>query len=190
MKLINKQFYNKKILFVVLIFVFIAILSYVILHKNNQVDLKNGQSKNQSQELISPEELKQYYKVYSDPYVLHIRKSLDNYLSGRNEGISPVAIKPLKDDEKKMFGLDSFDKSYYVSKFIVFAVKDSIGGGKIVTIIFQDKPDKLFNVWVYKLGGGGYELRGFWQNESFAGKEMESIQKEYKWYLEDKEHSL
>jgi len=192
MTVISKQFYNKKTLLIILIFIFIAlIMSYIVFHKKSQTNLREGQAKNQSQELIlSEKELKQYYKVYSDPYVLHIRKSLDNYLRGKNEGISPVAIESLIDDDKKLSGLDSFDKSYYTSKFNVFAVNDSIGGGKTVNIIFLDKPDKLFNVWIYKLASGEYELRGFWQNESFGEKEMENIQRDYRQYLKDKEHSL
>lgn len=138
---------------------------------------------------FTKEELESYYAVYKNPFVLHIRKAFDSYLLGTNEGISEIAIKADKMEEG-ISGLDSFSKDYYKSKFIVFAINDGLFGGKIVNIVFQDKPDKLFNVWVYKVTDGSYELRGFWQNENFTEEEMQKIRKQYKVYLQDKEHAL
>ncbi len=139
---------------------------------------------------FTEEELKSYYSSYKNPFVLHIRKALDNYLAGTNEGIEPLAIKVYKAEDGTIGGLDSFSKDYYKSRFTVFYISDSITGGKIVNIIFQDKQDKLFNVWIYKLGTGDYELRGFWQNKSFTETEMKKIQKAYKVYLNDRQHAL
>jgi len=149
------------------------------------------------------EQLEGYYEVYKNPYVLHIRKALNAYLNGTNEGISfPESVINAQVLEETSLdsgaesadltpaGLDSFSKDYYRSKFIVFAINDGIMGGKIINIIFQDKPDKLFNAWIYQRAGGDYDLRGFWQNMTFTGEKMEKTVKLYKRYLEDKEHAL
>jgi len=142
---------------------------------------------------LTPEQLKQYYQTYEDPFVLHIRKALTGYLNGTNEGISApeVVIKSNKLDDGPA-GLDSFDKNYYKSKFIVYAINDALAGGKMINIIFQDKPDKLFNAWVYRLADadGNYDLRGFWENTAFNEGKMATIRIIYKKYLEDKKHAL
>lgn len=139
---------------------------------------------------FTDEELIQYYSVYKDPLVKHVRNALNNYLVGSTNGISESAIKADISDNRTVSGLDSFDKSYYESKYIVFAINDGVMGGKVINIVFQDKPDKLFNVWVYQTTNGSYELRGFWQNMSFDLNEMKKIQKQYKSYLNDSEHAL
>ena len=150
---------------------------------------------------FTPEQLEGYYKVYSNPFVLHVRKALNGYLDGTNDGIlSPeTAIKAqtlegafpgngIENAKSTPAGLDSFSKDYYRSKFIVMAIDDGITGGKIINIIFQDKPDKLFNAWVYK--GEDFELRGFWQNMNFTSEEMRKTVIQYKRFIEDKEHAL
>lgn len=139
---------------------------------------------------FTEEQLKEYYSAYKNLFVLHIRKSLDNYLAGASEGINQVAIRVDKSENGTIGGLDFFSKDYYKSKFIVFAINDGVMEGKVISIVFQDKPDKLFNAWVYKLAGGNYELRGFWQNDNLTEKEMKKIQTEYRIYLEDKQHAL
>lgn len=113
------------------------------------------------------ENLQRYYDVYKLFSVLHLRKALNGYLSGTNEGIETpeAAITKKEDEEGNLSGLDAFDKAYYKSKFIVYDIKDFFGDGDQVTIIFQDKPDKFFQAWVYwnEENPGYYDLRGFWQ---------------------------
>lgn len=138
---------------------------------------------------FTEEELKNYYSSYENPFILHIRKALNGYLAGTNEGIDG-GIVPYTSESGTVGGLDSFSKDYYKSKFIVFAINNGVMGGWIINIVFQDKPDKLFNVWVYKLNEDNYVFRGFWQNNEFTDEEMEKIQKEYKIYLDDKQHAL
>lgn len=139
---------------------------------------------------LTEAELKQYYDSYNDPFVIHIRSSFNNYLVGSTNQISENAVKANKSVDSTVSGLDSFDKSYYKSKFIIFAINDSLMGGKVINIVFQDKPDKLFNAWVYQITDGSYELRGFWQNMSFDANEMKKIKAQYKVYLDDKRHAL
>lgn len=139
---------------------------------------------------LTEEQLKRYYDSYNDPFVIHIRNSFNNYLIGSTNEISESAIKSDRSTDGTVSGLDSFDKSYYENKFIVFAINDGLMGGKVINIVFQDNPDKLFNAWVYQITDGSYELRGFWQNMSFDANEMNKIQTQYKVYFNDKKHAL
>ncbi len=86
-------------------------------------------------------------------------------------------------------GLASFERDYYQSKFVVMALEDALMGGKTATIIFQDKPDRVFTAWVYKLGNKQYDLRGFWENTK-ATESLNEQRKALGKYIFDKEHSL
>jgi len=100
-------------------------------------------------------------EVYNNEYVKNIRTGLNGYLDGTNIGVDEYAIEKSDLNEKKC-GLNSFDKSYYKSKFIVVSASDNDYGGVQADIFFIDKPDTLFWAWVYRLDGDGeYELRGF-----------------------------
>lgn len=99
-------------------------------------------------------------EIYNNPYIKHIRTALNGYLDGSNTGAEEaIALDENKLDE---CGLDSFDKSYYQSKFFLYDVSDNDYGGVQVYIVFTNKPDTIFWAWVYRLGGDGeYSLRGF-----------------------------
>lgn len=99
-------------------------------------------------------------EIYNNPYIKHIRTALNGYLDGSNTGAEEaMALDENKSDE---CGLDSFDKSYYRSKFFLYDVSDNDYGGVQAYIVFVDKPDTIFWAWVYRLGGDGeYSLRGF-----------------------------
>jgi len=135
---------------------------------------------------LSGDELKQYYAVYKDPFVLHIRKVMDGYLAGKE---MPDLTIDKNDLDGAPSGLAAFDKEYYQSKFAVLAIDDALYGGKDVLIIFQDKPDKIFTAWVYKLADGEYDFRGFWENDE-ATKKIDLALKVFGKYIFDREHSL
>ncbi len=140
---------------------------------------------------FSPEQLATYYKSYQDPYVIHIRTALNGYLDGSDTGIdSPNLVIESTKTAVLISGLSSFSKDYYKSKFIVMAINPALSGGENISIIFQDKPDKLFDVWVYKLAGGAFDLRSFGQDTSYTPEKMANLQIEYKEALSDKQHSL
>lgn len=142
----------------------------------------------------NPKQVQEYYDTYKNPYVIYIRKALDSYLAGNNVGINDIAIKSdtVHSDQNgdTLSGLDSFSKDYYKSKFIVVNFAAGIGGGKVISIEFQDKPDKVFDVWIYQLAGGDYELRGFSENKILSGEKLIELNKTLKTFLEDKAHSL
>ncbi|HPD45212.1 MAG TPA: hypothetical protein PK131_03475 [Candidatus Woesebacteria bacterium] len=99
----------------------------------------------------------------SDPYFKHIRRALDGYLNGTNDGISlpTFVVNPSTDSNGKMFGLASFNRLYYTSDFTVLKVENAKPYGKIITIFFDKMPDKIFDCWVLKSAKGEYDLRGF-----------------------------
>lgn len=141
---------------------------------------------------FSQEQLAGYYRSYENPYVIATRKALNSYLNGGSDSLErEIAVKTWRDDQGILYGLDSFDKSYYQSKFIVFAINDYIGGGRMISIIFKDKPDKVFAAWIYDVGDeGNYQMRGFQEDIRFTPDRMKVIQKQYKSYFEDEEHML
>lgn len=141
--------------------------------------------------VIEQKDLEGYYRVYKNPFVLYLRKALNAYLANDSSevNISMAAVEKGNSDGI-ISGLDAFEKDYYKSKFIVLSINDSLGGGKDIQMIFQDKPDRIFYAWVYKLAGGNYELRGFNSKEHFDENEIKEMIDYYKSYLFDKEHAL
>ena len=124
---------------------------------------------------FTPEELKEYYKVYDAPDVKYLRIVFNAYLAGT------------RGKEKEYEVLRGFDKEYYKSKFIVLAVNGGILGGNFITIMFQDRPDKAFKAWVYKRGK--YELRAF-EPAKFSEDVVKRIQVRYRKFLQDKKHAM
>jgi hypothetical protein len=144
--------------------------------------------KNEDELDLTEDQLQQYYAVYKEPSVLHIRKALNAYLKG-NINSRLISSAAVGKDIKNRSGLDCFSKKYYKSKFIVLSIENSIWGGVNVHIMFQDKSDKQFVAWVYKLAEGDYELRGFWEHQM----DQESLKKHnrmFRKYLEDKKHAI
>jgi len=115
-------------------------------------------------EKTSEEDLERYYAAYSDPFVLHLRKSLDNYMTGSSEGMESFEFVTESHLPGRPSGLNAF-KEYLSSKFVVMWLADALMGGKIITVLFRDKPDKLFDAWVYRLAGGEYDLRAWWSKD-------------------------
>ncbi len=138
--------------------------------------------------VFSEEEIQQYKETLKGPYVAQVRTGLNGYLDGSNNGIDGDFTIKRKQEDGIISGLESFDKSYYQSKFIVIGVDDFIGGGKEVSIIFQDKPDKMFGAWVYDRPD--YILRGFWEKSDWGVKEMSNITQELANYLHDEDYGI
>lgn len=113
---------------------------------------------------ITPKE-----ELYNNEYTKAIRVELDKYLAG-NKDIE--AIEPA-DFEDLTCGLGRFDKEYYKSKFLIVSVKNQPAGGIDFYIFFIDKPDKIFNSWIFKLGSEELSLR------AFCEKKLEGIDQEF-----------
>ncbi len=155
-----------------------------LLSKNNCLVTRQTTNQNKT-------DINQYYQVYNDPYVLYLRKALNAYLADTINEVNVAEEAINKDKENGLItGLDSFDKSYYRSKFVVFTINNNLAGGKDIEIVFQEKPDRIFYAWVYQLADGNYELRGFNSKENIDKEQMSKILEGYKDLILDKEHSL
>ncbi len=126
---------------------------------------------------LTAKQLAQYYPVYKDPFVIHIRKTLDRYL-----------VRPNVENEE-FEELKEIDTDYFRSKFIVFSINPHLGGGKAIEIVFTDKPDTVFRVWVYRFAERGFGVRSFGVSESDP-REMRRIRIRYGAFLQDRQHSL
>ena len=98
---------------------------------------------------------KQLYEVNSkDVHVKAIRSMLDDYNNSSNRQNVSLA-KGVKDS------LNYYDTGYLKSKFFLLDMQEGVFGGKKANIIFIDKPDKIFFVWLTQ-----DEIRGFGRLET------------------------
>jgi hypothetical protein len=87
------------------------------------------------------EQLAQYYVVYKNSDVRYLRSLFDGYLNSSGG------------TEQERQALSKWDKAYFRSKFVVMSRDVNTFGGTLMTILFQDRPDKVF-------------VRGFIQTEA------------------------
>ena len=153
------------------------LIAFLFLLGQAQADNTKGPAE---QPGMTAEQRSAYVKGLRDPYVLHLRKALNGYLDGTNVEDTCTACVVKYKCGGIPSSLDCFSKDYFKSKFVVRLGQNAPGGGKMFSIIFQDKPDKLFVAWVYKYGGGSFDLRGFWQNSRYDKEATEAILKAFK----------
>jgi hypothetical protein len=124
------------------------------------------------------EQLKEYYLVYKNPDVRYLRTLFDSYLHGSCRS------------EQERQVLDKWDKAYYRSKFIVMSRDDNTFGGTFITILFQDRPDKVLVAWVYPEGSNKkLALRGL-EAGDFSEEDIRRINIRYKKHIKDKVHAM
>lgn len=124
---------------------------------------------------FTKEQQEQYFPVYDKPEVKILRKVLNAYLAGKSKA-------------EETQELDKFSKDYYRSKFVVMSVDPGVFGGNFLTIMFQDKQDKVFTAWIYSTPQGP-ELKSF-DLSKFDDEQVKNFQIRYKEMLEDKVHCL
>lgn len=197
---------NQKTILIGIIALLSIVLIFVLYKKNiAKKGGENNQKKGKEtatlgektvQNPTSQQQLQQYYALYENPYVLHLREILDVYLDGdlneESEGIDDyeVVVEKGKRDDGNLTGLDSFDEDYYESKFVVILMVTTKEEGKVITIIFQEKPDKLFNAGVIETDEDEYELYGFWENIGLSDEQMTTLKEKYKELITDEEHAI
>jgi len=127
---------------------------------------------------FTPEQLKQYYLVYTNPDVRYLRKLFDEYLHGETG----------KDDEFNL--LREWSSDYYRSKFVVLSRDRNTFGGTLITLIFQDRPDKIFVAWVYPEGSARKLTLRKLDPSKFNDEDVKRVRTRYRKVLEDKEHAM
>ncbi|HBY09772.1 MAG TPA: hypothetical protein VI911_06800 [Patescibacteria group bacterium] len=130
--------------------------------------------------------LQSYYDTYEDPFVIQIRTTLNSYLKDPKM-LSETVLEGLGDGKS---GLNSYSSEYFKGRFVVMDIKNGLAGGKEINIIFPDKPDKVFWVWVYVTTDGVYEMRGFQVNSIYTEDKIQYFLKQYQNLIQDISHSL
>ena len=132
-----------------------------------------------------------YYAVYQNPFVIGLRKELDGYTAlkqGKTEkwhgrGKTDKAVLERAD-------LEQVDPLYLSSRFTVYKIEgEPLTGGRQVSILFIDKPDRIFKAWMYLTGDGVYELRGF-KDSGITPEQIAVMRKSYEKLMLDREHAL
>lgn len=127
---------------------------------------------------FTPEQLKDYYLVYTDADVRYLRKLFDSYLHSQAKV------------EQQFNLLRKWNSEYYRSKFVVFSRDQNPFGGTLVRIMFQEKPDKIFIAWVYPEGEARrLTLRAF-EPDKVMDEDIARIRSRYKELLEDRGHAM
>jgi TonB family protein len=127
---------------------------------------------------FTPEQLKEYYAVYTTPDVQYLRALFDAY----SEDASG------HDDEFKL--LKQWSPDYFRSKYIVYSRRPAVMGGTEIALIFQQKPDRVFVAWIYFTGENTPELRSFQPSEKITDEGMTRIRIMLRSLLDDKEHAM
>jgi hypothetical protein len=127
---------------------------------------------------FTPEQLEEYYLVYKNEDVRYLRTIFNAHL------------KDSGGTEQERQTLSKWSKEYFRSKFVVLSREDNAFGGALITIMFQDRPDKVFVTWVYPKGAGRkLTLRKFDAGE-FSDEDIRRINVRYKKLLNDKVHAM
>lgn len=127
---------------------------------------------------FTKEQYEMYYRCYKEPEVKYLRKALNAYLDGKGGTQAENSL------------LEKWDKEYFKSKFIVLSLDKCILGGRFVTLMFQEKPDKVFVAWLYSPSKNSiFELRSF-ELGKFSDEDIRRINVRYRKFHEDKVHAM
>lgn len=125
--------------------------------------------------ILPPAVISEYMKSLNLPEVKHMRDIVTLYSNGKSASMNAserhMAVDLASSNANKC-GLDAFSKDYFKSKFYLFSIADSPVGGKMVSVLFADKPDKVFTSWVYPLEGGKYEVRNFCEDNTYTPEQL------------------
>lgn len=128
---------------------------------------------------LTPEQAKEYYATYKRPEVKYLRTVLNASLKGEQR------------PDAGFDQLKSVDSAYFRSKFIVITIVTPSGGGSLMTLMFQDRPDTLFKalVWKDSKNPSRLELRQF-EKAEVGPESVTALQRKYKRLLADKTHAM
>lgn len=177
------------IIFAGLILIAIIVVAISAVMKQQQSKIQTNQNQQAVETANTNAALQSYYDSYKDPFVTQIRTTLDIYLKDPTS-LSSLLVEKSVGPENAKEGLDSFSSDYYKGKFVVIDIRNSVAGGKFIDILFLDKPDKVFLVWVYKLENGEYEMRAIAENPYYTQEKIDYYYKQYPQLFNDRSHSF
>jgi hypothetical protein len=127
---------------------------------------------------FTSEQLDNYYLVYKKPDVRYLRTVFNSYLNSSESA------------EQGRQLLSKWSNEYFRSKFMVLSREDNTFGGTLITILFQDRPDKIFVALVYPEGDARkLTLRKFDVGD-FSEEDLRRIKTLCKKLIEDKVHAM
>ena len=152
---------------------FVLLLTHMLPAQNSKVSkIPDGEAQ------FTPKQLEQYYLVYTNPDVRYLRTLFDTHL--KNSGGT--------EEERQL--LHKWNKDYFRSKFIVLSRVNNIFGGTFITILFQDRPDKVFVAWVYPEGSNRKLILRRFDVGDFSDEDVRRMRVRYKKLIEDKVHAM
>lgn len=189
---------KKSLIFYLIIAVLVTVvIGYFFKAKDKSVlnqqnySIQNGEFKEVKTSEVNTKELEEYYQTYKNPFVIYLREALNAYLDNDISKVNITSNALIKtSDENFIRGLDAFDKEYYKSKFVVLTFTKHKAKGIELRIMFQDKPDRIFDAWIYRFADGDFELRGFASDENYDLEKIKELNNTYKQFLLDKEHAI
>jgi hypothetical protein len=123
-------------------------------------------------------------------FITFLRKTFDDYSSGKDISVfNKDVTETCHIVNGDTFGLKGFDPHYYKSKFIPFAIYRHVTNGYEIFILFIDKPDKLFRVWIAFDEKGNYQLRTI-KDSSVPKEEIDALYKSFGKVIKDPRFSI
>lgn len=119
-------------------------------------------------QVLSDDDVKLYLSNLKTPYIKKLRMVFNKYYSGdtlANVVEERLIVDSSSLDDNTKCGFKSFDRKYFNSKFVITDISENPLGGLIVQILFLDKPDRLFNAWVYQMPNM-WDLRSFCEDSN------------------------
>jgi hypothetical protein len=157
--------------------VFLACVVLLLTHMSAAQDSKPSKIPD-GEAQFTPQQLEQYYLVYKNPDVRYLRTLFDFYL--KNSGGT----------EQERQYLSKWNKDYFRSKFTVMSRENNTFGCTLITILFQDRPDKVFVAWIYPEGGNKQLTLRRFDVGDFSDEDIRRIKVRYKKLIEDKTHAM
>ncbi|MFH0814586.1 MAG: hypothetical protein V1902_00620 [Candidatus Falkowbacteria bacterium] len=103
-------------------------------------------------EEFTEQELSYLDGINLEPSVKYIRQGIKNYLNNSGTDTQTEGLPNC--------GFSKFEE-YLSGKYVAFQMELAKYGGEIVRVIFRDKPDHIFEAWIYELADGTLDLRSF-----------------------------
>jgi hypothetical protein len=87
-------------------------------------------------------QIDQVRQAYVQPEVRGLRAAITGYLAGRADATTAGALASIPRDVLRR-------------RFVLLSDDPGSFGGAFLTVQFKDRPERVYDIWVYRLGGSG-----------------------------------